>query len=167
MKYLITIIFITLLKTSGMALEIKTEITINASPQEVWDILIDFNKYSDWNPFIKSINGNPQIDEKLTVTIEPPKETEMIFKPKILTILINKELCWLGHFLVPGLLDGKHKFEIINNANGTTTFIQSEIFKGILVPLFKNKLDNNTKNGFIAMNKKLKELAENSIQQGV
>ena len=164
MKYLITIIFITLLKTSGMALQIKTEIIINASPQEVWNILIDFNKYPDWNPFIKSIKGNPQIDEKLTVRIKPPKETEMIFKPKILTILINKELCWLGHFLFPGLLDGKHKFEIINNANGTITFIHSEIFKGLLVPVFKNKLENNTKNGFIAMNKKLKELVEKSIQ---
>ena len=51
-------------------------------------------------------------------------------------------------------------FELIDNKNGTTTFIQSEKFKGILVPLFKKMLDYNTVNGFNAMNKKLKELAE-------
>jgi hypothetical protein len=41
-----------------------------------------------------------------------------------------------------------------------TTFKQSEIFKGILVPFFKKMIENNTKKGFEAMNQKLKELAE-------
>jgi hypothetical protein len=58
------------------------------------------------------------------------------------------------------LFDGAHKFELIKNADGSTTLIQSEKFKGILVPLFKKMLDVNTVNGFNAMNKKLKELAE-------
>lgn len=53
-----------------------------------------------------------------------------------------------------------YKFELINNNNGTTTFIQSENFKGILVPLFKKTLNTNTTNGFKLMNQKLKELAE-------
>jgi hypothetical protein len=46
------------------------------------------------------------------------------------------------------------------NGDGTTTFKQSENFKGILVPFFKKSLDNNTKKGFEEMNRKLKELAE-------
>jgi hypothetical protein len=44
---------------------------------------------------------------------------------------------------------------------GKTTFIQSEKFKGILVPLFQKMLDNNTVAGFHTMNQKLKELSEN------
>lgn len=84
----------------------------------------------------------------------------MTFKPKVLTFLKNRELSWLGHLLLPGLFDGEHKFELIDNGKGTTTFIHSERFKGILVPLFKEKLNKNTKNGFIEMNKKLKELTE-------
>jgi hypothetical protein len=84
----------------------------------------------------------------------------MTFKPKILSLVINKELSWIGHFLFSGLFDGKHKFEIIDNGDGTTTFKQSEIFKGILVPFFKKMIENNTKKGFEAMNQKLKELAE-------
>jgi len=58
------------------------------------------------------------------------------------------------------LFDGEHKFELIDNANGTTTLIQSEKFSGILVPLLKKQLDDNTKRGFEAMNEKLKELVE-------
>jgi len=62
--------------------------------------------------------------------------------------------------LFPGLFDGEHKFELIDNNNGTTTFVQSEKFTGILVPLFRKMLDVNTRNGFSLMNEKLKELAE-------
>ena len=59
-----------------------------------------------------------------------------------------------------GIFDGEHKFELTDNRDGTTTLVQSENFIGILVPLFKKTLDNNTRRGFEAMNKKLKEMAE-------
>jgi hypothetical protein len=160
MKYLITIILITVFNISAMALEIKTEIIINTTPEKVWKILTNFRAYPNWNPFIKSIEGQVTIGEKIIARIEPPGAKGMTFKPKILTVVKNRELSWLGHLLFPGLFDGKHKFELIDNGNGTTTFIQSEKFKGILVPFFKKQLKNNTKNGFIEMNKKLKERAE-------
>ncbi len=33
---------------------LKTSITIEAAPSVVWDILMDFEAYPDWNPFIKN-----------------------------------------------------------------------------------------------------------------
>lgn len=143
-----------------MAKEIKTEIIINATPDKVWAILTNFENYPAWNTFITSVKGEVKVGNKIIARIEPPKANAMTFKPKVLTFDINKELRWLGHLLFAGLFDGEHKFELVDNGNGTTTFKQSEIFKGILVPLFKKQLDNNTKNGFLAMNQKLKELAE-------
>ncbi len=143
-----------------MAKEIKTEILISASPEKIWSILTNFDNYPSWNPFIKSIKGEVKVGNKITARIEPPEASGMTFKPKILTLETNKELSWLGHLLFAGLFDGEHKFELIDNGNETTTFKQSEKFNGLLVPLFKKQLDTNTKNGFAAMNMKLKELAE-------
>lgn len=143
-----------------MALEIKTEIVISATTEKIWTILTEFDEYSNWNPFIKSIEGKIEVGNRIIVQIAPPKAKKMTFKPKILTLNKNRELSWLGLLLFPGIFDGHHKFELKDNNNGTTTFTQSEIFKGILVPLFKKQLKTNTKNGFIEMNKKLKELAE-------
>lgn len=143
-----------------MATEIKTEILINASPEKVWAILTDFQNYPNWNPFIKSITGNVAVGNKIVARLEPPEASGMTFKPKVLQFDENKKFRWLGHLLFPGLFDGEHQFELIDNANGTTTFIQSEKFNGILVPLFKKMLDVNTKNGFVLMNEKLKELSE-------
>lgn len=143
-----------------MAKEIKTQILIHATPEKVWSILTNFENYPNWNPFIKSIKGDVKVGNRITARIEPPETKGMTFRPTILSYKTNKELKWIGHLLFTGLFDGEHKFEITDNENGTTTFIQSEQFNGLLVPFFKKQLDNNTKKGFEQMNIKLKELAE-------
>jgi hypothetical protein len=143
-----------------MAKEIKTEVLINATSDKVWTVFTNFDNYPQWNPFIKSIIGQVLVGKVIIVQLEPPGAKGMTFKPKVLTFEPNKELRWLGHLLFPGLFDGEHKFELIVNGDGTTTFRQSERFKGILVPLFKKMLDENTLNGFDLMNQKLKELVE-------
>jgi hypothetical protein len=149
-----------ILNTTGMVKEIKTEILINATPEKVWSIFINFDNYPNWNPFIKSIKGNVKIGNTITARIEPPEAKGMTFKPKILSYETNKELSWLGHLLFKGIFDGEHKFELFDHGNGKITFSQSEKFKGILVLLFKKQLENNTRKGFEQMNIKLKELAE-------
>ena len=143
-----------------MRTEIKTQIDINATPENIWKILTDFDNYPNWNPFIKQLTGEVKVGSKIKVNIQPPEAKAMTFKPTILTYQSNEELSWLGSLLFKGVFDGEHKFELIENENGITTFIQSEQFKGILVPLFKKQLHNNTKRGFEQMNQKLKELAE-------
>ena len=157
MKQLTIIVLITLLNVSAMAKEIKTEIQINAKPEKIWILFTSFDNYSNWNPFIKLVNGEVIVGNKITVKIEPPEEKRMTFKPKVLTYETNKEVSWIGRLIFPGLFDGKHKFELIDNGDGTTTFKQSENFKGILVWMVNIE---NTKKGFQAMNEKLKELAE-------
>ena len=48
--------------------QLFTEIEINAPVEKVWTILSDFEKYPDWNPFVKSIEG--EIKEGATNSIE-------------------------------------------------------------------------------------------------
>jgi hypothetical protein len=144
-----------------MKKEISSQITINAVSEKVWKILIDFENYPLWNPFIKSLSGKVEVGNKIKVRIEPPGGNAMQFSPKILVYKPNEEIKWLGHLIFPGLFDGEHRFEVIDDGDDTTTFRQSEKFSGILVVFFKKMLDINTTNGFNLMNQKLKELAEN------
>lgn len=143
-----------------MKKEIKTEIIIQTTPERVWEVLTDFDKYSNWNPFIKSLQGQVKVGEKIVVRLEPPGAKGMTFKPKVLVFDKNKEFKWIGHLFFPGLFDGEHRFELIDNGNGTTTFIQAEKFKGILVRLLSKMLDGSTLDGFRAMNERLKVEAE-------
>lgn len=144
-------------KVTIMAKEITTSITINATPKQVWSILTSFHTYSEWNPFIRSLEGNVTIGQKIKVKIAPPESKPMTFKPKVLELEPNKKLVWLGHLLISGIFDGKHQFELVENNDGTTLFIQKEQFSGILVSMLNLE---NTKRGFELMNKKLKEMAE-------
>lgn len=143
--------------------QIRTELVIQATPSKVWSILTDFESYASWNPFIKSISGKPHQGEKIVAHIVPPGQSGMTFQPRLLTVKTNQELRWLGHLFIPGLFDGEHIFELYENTDGTTTFVQRELFTGILVPLFKNMLDKNTYAGFTAMNQALKQRAEGII----
>jgi len=149
------------LKTMGKQLkEIRTEVTIKASTSRIWKILMEFDKYPEWNPFIKSINGQPIKGNKISARLEAPDAFGMTINPKVVSIVNEKEFRWLGHLLIPGLFDGEHIFELLDNKNGTTTFIQREKFRGILIPIFRKMLNNNTRRGFASMNEQLKIVAE-------
>lgn len=134
---------------------IKTEIRIKASPKKVWSVLTDFEKYPDWNPFILSLTGEMVIGQNIKIVLP-----DMKFKPTLLVFEKNKELRWIGKLLFKGLFDGEHSFIIEDNKDGTVTFRHEEIFKGILVGPFAKKLDNDTREGFEAMNEALKKRVE-------
>ncbi len=143
-----------------MSKEINTEIIIDTNTETVWKKLVEFENYPNWNPFIKSVKGDVLVGNNIEIKLTPPGGSAMTFKPKILIFEKEKELKWLGHLIFKGLFDGEHKFELISTKDGKTLFKQSEIFSGLLVPLFAKQLDNNTKRGFEEMNQKLKEISE-------
>jgi len=140
--------------------QLHTEIEIDASAEQVWELLTDFASYPEWNPFIRSIGGRPAPGERLQARLEPPGGRAMTFKPEVLMAEPNRELRWLGHLLVPGLFDGEHSFTIQPLEDNRVRFVQRETFKGLLVPLFARSLESNTQRGFEAMNHALKERAE-------
>ena len=138
---------------------IETDIGIAASPERVWSILTDLEKYAEWNPFIKNAKGKVQVGEKLEVLISPPKGKTMVFKPIVKSVIENSEFIWLGRFLFPGIFDGEHIFNIHHDDSGSL-LVQKEKFGGILVPMMWSSLDTNTRAGFELMNQALKERAE-------
>jgi hypothetical protein len=140
--------------------QLHTEIEIDASAKRVWELLTDFASYPEWNPFIRSIGGQPAPGERLRARLEPPGGLAMTFKPKVLTAEPNRELRWLGHLLVPGLFDGEHSFTIQPLEDDRVRFVQREAFRGLLVPLFARSLESKTRRGFEEMNRALKGRAE-------
>ncbi|MCC5928891.1 MAG: SRPBCC domain-containing protein [Cyclobacteriaceae bacterium] len=143
-----------------MKKEIKTQIQINASPEKVWGVLTDFENQGKWNPFVRSITGDVKKGNNIKVVLGPQGSKPMKFKPTVLAFDKNREIRWLGHLLIPGIFDGEHVFQLLENVDGSTTFIHSEKFKGILVGLMAKKLDSEIKAGFEDMNKALKEQVE-------
>ena len=142
--------------------EIFSEIEINASADKLWSILTNFDAFPEWNPFIKSIEGNLKVDERFKVFLQLPDSKGMTFRPKCLKAEQNKELRWIGHMLFPGLFDGEHIFIIESVEENKVRFIQKELFKGIFTSLIMKSIGEKTKQGFEAMNRALKERVESA-----
>jgi hypothetical protein len=138
-----------------LSLKITTHIDIHATPEQVWQVLTDFKLYESWNPFIRKIEGKLNVGEKLKIRIHPTKQKAMEFKPTLLEAKNAQSLSWLGHFLIPGLLDGNHRFELYSQENGKTYLVHSERFSGVLVPMMHNNL-KSIKKDFEYMNHALK-----------
>jgi len=143
-----------------MAREVSTDIEINASAYKVWGELINFAAYADWNPFIQTIDGNLAHGGRLSVFVCPPNTKGMRFKPVVRELEENRKLVWLGHFMFPGVFDGEHSFELIPISENKTRFVHKEKFSGFLVPIFWSNLGNDTHQGFVNMNRALKDRCE-------
>lgn len=156
MKTSLLILLITFTQTvMAKQKQISTQIIINGTPEQVWSVLTDYDSYSEWNPFIDYIVGDVKQGNKIKVKLGGMK-----FKPTVLNFIPNSDLKWLGHLGFKGIFDGEHRFELIDNGDGTTTFIQSEKFNGLLVSLFSKKLDTETVDSFRLMNEALKKRVE-------
>ena len=51
--------------------EIRTEVEIDATPECVWDVLLDFRAYQSWNPFLRYVGGTPKVGHRLEVRARP------------------------------------------------------------------------------------------------
>ena len=139
---------------------LQSNIIIHAPPGKVWQHLVDFEKYPDWNPFIKKISGKLAVGSKIQASIQLPGNDAMEFNPELLVVKPNQELRWLGKLYIPKLFDGEHYFLLKENPNGTTNFVQGENFSGILALLLLGSIEQQTRQGFDAMNQALKALSE-------
>jgi hypothetical protein len=137
---------------------IETTIDIAAPPERVWDILMDFAAWPAWNPFIVEMAGDAVIGGRLTAHIVPPGQRGMVIRPRVVALEPGRHFAWQGHFLVPGLFDGRHAFRLEPIVNGTR-FHHGESFGGLLLPFLKGTLAA-AETGFRAMNEALKARAE-------
>jgi hypothetical protein len=141
-----------------VAKSIETAITIAAPKERVWAVLMDFGRYPEWNPFIRSLEGTARVGETLDVFIQPPGQKISRFRPRVVEVQSERNFAWRGALPIPGLFAGEHRFTLGDDAGGTL-FRQSEGFSGLLVP-FVGTILKATEAGFRSMNAALKARAE-------
>jgi len=72
--------------------ELRSEIEIRASAEQVWQILTDFASFPQWNPFMRRASGEATPGAKLEVHIQPSGARGMTFKPTVLKAEPGHEL---------------------------------------------------------------------------
>jgi len=146
-----------------MRYELHTDIDIEAPPETVWDVLTDLAGYADWNPFIVAAAGSVDVGARLTNRLQPPGGRAMTIKPTVTVADEGSTFEWLGRLGLPGVFDGRHRFELHPTATGTR-LVHNESFSGLLVRPLRSSLDTETRAGFVAMNTALRETAEARVR---
>ncbi|WP_247001887.1 SRPBCC domain-containing protein [Halosolutus gelatinilyticus] len=135
---------------------------IDAPPEVVWDVLLEFDQYPSWNPFIRSIEGDAVEGERLRVRIDPPESRPVTFEPEVIAVEEGRRLVWQGRLGVPFAFDGYHEFHLEPIDDGERTrLLHRETVRGALVPLLFDR--NETGRGFRAMNEAIKARAEGRV----
>jgi hypothetical protein len=141
--------------------ELRTEIEIQATPDQVWQVLTSLDQYPEWNPFIHHAIGKAKVGEKVDITFRSGSK-EMTLHCIVVKVEPNKELRWKYHVMLPFLFSGEHSFIIEQIEGNQIRFIDREIFNGLLVSTQAKDIDTHSKQGFEAMDKALKARAETS-----
>lgn len=137
---------------------VSTTIDVEASPKAVWDVLVDFPAYLEWNPFMVSLEGTAEVGRRLVVhlagrggrgtTSGPPSS----WRPRARS-------CGGSAGWAQGLFVGVRSFVLTAHPDGTTRLTHGERFTGILAALSRGTTANSCA-GFGALNEALKRRVE-------
>jgi len=139
--------------------EVEVFVEIDAPPEAVWEALLAFDTYPEWNPLTRRVEGividgterrdrddledsRGLLDGQLLVTVEP-----------------YRRLAWLDRFVLPFALDRYHEFHLRPIDDGSRTqLLQRETIRGALTSLVFD--ETKVERAFIAMDKAVAARAE-------
>ncbi|MFJ9061059.1 SRPBCC family protein [Streptomyces sp. NPDC102409] len=149
--------------TQARPVRLTAAVEIEATPEEVWQVLTDFAAYPEWNPFMTSAevtSKGGRLEEGARMRIVLHSGTgDTTFTPEILAAEPGRELRWLGRMGPGWIADGEHRFLIERTGPGRVRLTQSEEFTGVAVPFFAGQLKSDTLPQFRAMNEALAQRA--------
>ena len=104
------------------------EITIEATPEEVWSVLTDASGYAAWNPLLVPVRGEIRKGAEVEYRMTQPNGTQMTMKSRIGKVVALKELH--QHAGIPGILTAHHSYRL-EPTHGGTRVIQHEVDDGV------------------------------------
>ena len=107
---------------------VRAELTIQATPEEVWAVLTDPTSYKDWNPILVSVAGEFVEGRKLSVEMANPDGSTTNVTPLVKKLVPNTELNQFGGFF--GVLTYDHTWTL-KAVDGGTRVTQFEEYRGI------------------------------------
>lgn len=137
---------------------ITASIGIAAPPAAVWKVLMDWDRYPEWNPMLRGIAGQQRRGAKITVSIASPVGTLSI--PAVVTrIAVNSGVTWHSKMRLSGLFDRDHIVDLSPDPAGCR-LTQTQTFTGLLAPGASMLATRTVKDGLEKMNAALKDRVE-------
>jgi uncharacterized protein YndB with AHSA1/START domain len=117
--------------------------TINASPDTIWAILVDAERYPEWDPGIDHIEGTISAGEsvKFFTVVDPSRA----FAVKVTAFEPGSVMVLTGGMPM-GLFKSERTHTLTPDGENGTKFHTEEVFSGVMLSLFKGKIPDLTEN---------------------
>lgn len=138
----------------------RTTFAMDAPAARVWEILIDFDRYREWNPSLPSIEGEPRVGSTVALTLAMPGRPSAKVKAKLTEVVPERRLVWDGKAGAEWLFAGHREFLIEPQADGTVLFTHVEDVSGLLFPLFRAFMGGAIRRHHESLNEAVKQRAE-------
>jgi hypothetical protein len=157
------IVAVLLFSLSFTKFEIREDIEIDATPEQVWQTIIDFPNYQHWNTQLFFLGGEVKPHGKLHLRLAVQGTSPYEFKPTISHWRDQQTFAWIAVTGFPRIFDGEHFFELQAVGHGKTLVINRETYRGVLSLLMRNlPMMKDAPKGFVKMNLELKARVERS-----
>jgi len=138
--------------------EYQTEIIMNASIDQVWDVLTDFPAYPQWNPLIGWLKGNFITKGQIEIFVKPLNRS---FQATLKKVQKYEEFTWVGVQIAPWIISGEHYYRLEKKDETSTRLIHGECFRGLGSLFISKAMLETMENSFRQHNQLLKERVEN------
>lgn len=116
-------------------------VTIDATPERIWKILIDGPNWPTWEPGVTRIEGKIAPGEKITVhTVLSP---DRAFPVTVSQFIPNQKMVWSSGMPL-GLFKGERSFTLTPKGANQTEVATREEFSGLLLPLIGRSIPDLT-----------------------
>lgn len=135
---------------------VETSLQIAAEPARVWQALIDFDAWSQWNPIIPRIRADARVGGTVRFRIRVAGTPAIPITAKIVRFDEGRELAWRGG---PPFAWGQHFFRVAPSGEGTL-LTHGEEFGGLLGMLVSGSTKTRVERTYATLNRALRDRVE-------
>ena len=139
----------------------KTTFPVAANAATVWGILVDFGRWSEWNPSVPSISGDARLSGTVAMTLAMPHRPSAKVKATITALDPERRFSWHGNIGADSFFAGTREFEIDPQPDGTVLMTHVETVTGLFFPVFRAIMGSAIQEHHNNLNTALKDRAEN------
>lgn len=122
--------------------EFSIDINISAPIEKVWETLVDFDNYENWNPVVPNMTGVLSVGNDIDHTIIWKNGESSLSSAKVDSVNPLNSFVLSKSHKVPQLARMVHFFELKSVSSESTRFCQRWQCYGLMTCLFWRKISN-------------------------
>jgi len=144
----------------------EAAVAIDAPPSEIWRVLVDLDRYPEWNRYATSAVGELRVGGEVEINVPRQGEKRGPVNNRVTELVINQRLCWRSLSWYKFLVYGVRCRHLEVQPDGSTIFREVETMHGSLAGVIQRAMAPQLLRGLQSECESLKEEVERSRSNG-